>query len=105
MESGYIEALHRIRLREAFTIITKEKTQILQENRRLKELLELYGIPYNPDQLGEPTANLHQNPSQLSGTSLPTPPPRSYDEIGVDFVLASVNPLNAPGRVIADRCF
>jgi hypothetical protein len=89
IERDYTEALHRIRLREAFTIITKEKTQILQENRRLKELLVLHGIPYNPDEQGGRAANLLQRPNQVFGASSPAPP-RSYDEIGVDFVLASV---------------
>lgn len=92
----YVRSLEEdvARLREAFTIITKEKTQILQENRRLKEILELHGIVYNPDDEQFPRPSYqqqqYQRPNQMSsgGSNSMSLPVRNYDEIGVDFVLA-----------------
>ena len=58
-------------LREAFTIITREKTLVLQENRRLRELLLAHGISCDvPAATAAPTA------------------PVNYDELGIAFVLA-----------------
>lgn len=99
----YVRSLEEdvIRLREAFTVITKEKTQILQENRRLKEILELHGIPYTP---GVPSGNLLQGPNQMSGAPQPiSAPARSYDEIGVEFVLALERPCMEHINLLANN--
>jgi hypothetical protein len=88
VQRQYREALQRIRLREAFTVITKEKTQILEENRRLKELLEAHGIPYdNGSLLGRTSAHL-QRQEGIDQAPEVARFNRTYDEIGVDFVLA-----------------
>lgn len=68
----------------------------MQENRRLKEILELHGIVYNPDDEQFPRPSYqqqqYQRPNQMpSGGSNMSLPVRNYDEVGVDFVLASVS--------------
>ena len=84
----YQTALHRLfRLREAFTIITREKTQIQEENRHLKELLDQHNIPYPSAQFVHTAEGLERqqridNAPEVSRLN------RTYDEIGVDFVLA-----------------
>lgn len=86
----YVKSLEEevVRLREAFTVITKEKTQILEENRRLKELLEAHGIPYdNGSLLGRTSAHL-QRQEGIDQAPEVARFNRTYDEIGVDFVLA-----------------
>lgn len=60
-------------LREAFTIITREKTLVLQENRRLRELLLAHGISCDV-----PAATPAAAPTA----------PVNYDELGIAFVLA-----------------
>ncbi|KAI5782456.1 hypothetical protein FPQ18DRAFT_421295 [Pyronema domesticum] len=86
------------RLRETFTIITKEKTALLRENMRLKEILEQHGIVYDPDM--DYGYGQNQYP-RLTGTTItdtpitatgPLPPDTTYDHIGVDFVLALERP-------------
>jgi len=77
-----------VRLREAFTVITKEKTQILEENRRLKELLEAHGIPYdNASLLGRTSQHL-QRQEGIDQAPEVARFNRTYDDIGIDFVLA-----------------
>lgn len=86
----YVKSLEEevVRLREAFTVITKEKTQILEENRRLKDLLEAHGIPYdNASLLGRTSAHL-QRQEGIDQAPEVARFNRTYDEIGVDFVLA-----------------
>ncbi|CCX34863.1 Similar to AP-1-like transcription factor; acc. no. Q01663 [Pyronema omphalodes CBS 100304] len=92
----YVKSLEKdvARLRETFTIITKEKTALLRENMRLKEILEQHGIVYDPDM--DYGYGQNQYP-RLTGTTItdtpitatgPLPPDTTYDHIGVDFVLA-----------------
>jgi len=84
----YVKTLEEevVRLREAFTVITKEKTHILEENRRLKELLEAHGIPYDNNFANSSAAlQRQQNIQQAPEVSRFN---QTYDEIGVDFVLA-----------------
>ncbi|KAI5789158.1 hypothetical protein EDC01DRAFT_617097, partial [Geopyxis carbonaria] len=76
------------RLRETFTIITREKTQILEENRRLKELLELNGISYDPNDIIHTTRQSAQQGQAPEAGKFN----RSYDDIGVEFVLALERP-------------
>lgn len=57
---------------------------MVQENRRLKELLESHGIIYNPDDK-EPVYG-HGRRQHVPQTA--TPPPTNYDELGISFVLA-----------------
>lgn len=85
-EKQYREVLHRIRLREAFTVITKEKTHILEENRRLKDLLEAHGIPYD-NSFTHSAASIQRQQSIQQAPEV-TRFNQTYDEIGVDFVLA-----------------
>ncbi|KAG0642660.1 hypothetical protein HOY80DRAFT_1007794 [Tuber brumale] len=80
----YIKSIEEevARLREAFTMITREKTAMTEENRRLRAILDAHRIPYN---LQDVSPNVGQQPRhdeyQLS-----------YDEIGIDFVLALEKP-------------
>jgi hypothetical protein len=84
----YVKTLEEevVRLREAFTIITKEKTHILEENRRLKELLEAHGIPYDNNFAASGAALQRQQTIQQAPEVSRFN--QTYDEIGVDFVLA-----------------
>lgn len=87
-ELQYRQALHNLRLREAFTAITAEKTRILEENRRLRELLILHGIPFD-------TKDFQNTNAAIQLQQQPPPPEvqrlsRTYDELGVEFVLAWV---------------
>jgi len=75
------------RLRETFTIITREKTQILEENRRLKELLELHGISYNQSEVANTNSQVERQ-RRIDQAPEIARFNRSYDEIGIDFVLA-----------------
>ena len=85
-EIEYREALLLFRLREAFTIITREKTAVVDENRRLKAILEAHGIPYAfPNASGmaqqQRQDSFNQSPEVNRFGS-------TYDQIGIDFVLA-----------------
>lgn len=85
-ELQYRQVLHDLRLREAFNTIVSEKTRILEENRRLKELLTLHGISFDANDFRNTNAALDLQ-------NQPAPPEvqrlgRTYDELGVDFVLA-----------------
>jgi len=83
----YREALRLASLREAFTVITREKTAMVEENRRLRAILDAHGIHYDfqnvsPNVGQQPRANeYHQAPEVGRFGS-------TYDEIGIDFVLA-----------------
>lgn len=92
LESEYRKTLHRIRLQVDFSRVLQEKTRALDENRRLleetsrlKALLDSHAIPYG----GYPAGTQ----SQRQDASF-TPPPevarfgQTYNEIGIDFVLA-----------------
>lgn len=92
LESEYRKTLHRIRLQVDFSRILQEKARALDENRRLleetdrlKALLDSHAIPYGEYPTG--TQPQHQDVSF-------TPPPevarfgQTYNEIGIDFVLA-----------------
>lgn len=94
LESEYRKTLHRIRLQVEFTKLQQEKARALEDNRRLLEettrlraLLESHGIPYNGPNSYPTGTQQRQDPSF-------TPPPevarfgRTYNEIGIDFVLA-----------------
>jgi hypothetical protein len=85
-ESEYRETLHLFRLREAFTLITREKTAVAEENRRLRAILDAHGIPY-----AFPNAsNIAQQQRQDDFSQSPevTRFGTTYDQIGIDFVLA-----------------
>ncbi|KAK6336326.1 hypothetical protein TWF696_001887 [Orbilia brochopaga] len=56
------------RLREAFSIITKEKSQLSTENAELKRFLALHGLSWPPDPSTDPT-------SALAPAPIPPPPP------------------------------
>lgn len=86
-ELEYRQALHNLRLRETFTIILREKTQILEENRRLKDILAAHGIPFDPKDIAH-TTHLTQQQQQQAQAPEVARFGRTYDEIGVDFVLA-----------------
>lgn len=92
LESEYRKTLHRIRLQVDFSRVLQEKTRAVDENRRLleetsrlKALLDSHGIPYSEYPTGT-------EPQRLDASF--TPPPevarfgRTYNEIGIDFVLA-----------------
>lgn len=92
LESEYRKTLHRIRLQVNFTRVMQERAKALDENRqlleetsRLRAILDSHSIPYDGYPAG--TQPIRQD------TSL-TPPPevarfgRTYNEIGIDFVLA-----------------
>jgi regulator of replication initiation timing len=75
------------RLRNSFTAISKEREQILEENRRLRELLALHNIVYNSE-ADKYTQDTGHNNEGVGGDILP----RNYDEIGIDFVLSLERP-------------
>ena len=83
-EMEYREALRLASLREAFTVITREKTAMMEENRRLRAILDAHGIHYDfqnvSPNVGQPD-EYHRAPEvdRFGAT---------YDEIGIDFVLA-----------------
>lgn len=92
LESEYRKTLHRIRLQVDFSKVLQERARVVDENRRLleetnrlKALLDSHGIPYDGYTAG--AQPLRQDASF-------TPPPevarfgRTYNEIGIDFVLA-----------------
>ena len=85
-EIRYRETLHLFRLREAFTIITREKTAVVDENRRLKAILDAHGIPYAFPSV----SGMGQQQRQDSFNQSPevTRFGSTYDQIGIDFVLA-----------------
>lgn len=79
------------RLRQSFTKILKERDQVLEENRRLKELLALHNIAFDiENQHGNqfaPSPAASEN-NQMAGHG----PTMDYDEIGIGFVLALERP-------------
>ncbi|PWW79216.1 hypothetical protein C7212DRAFT_154685 [Tuber magnatum] len=79
------------RLREAFTLITREKTAMVEENRRLRAILDAHGIPYNFQNV---SPNVGQQPRHDGYQPAPEVARfgSSYDEIGIDFVLALEKP-------------
>lgn len=91
-ELDYRHALHEISLREAFVLVTKEKTRMQDENRAMRQLLDAHGISYgaSPEPSIINSQNSHQhnhnhnNHSHLPGQSRFT----LHDQTGIDFVLA-----------------
>ena len=83
----YREALHQASLREAFTVITREKTAMMEENRRLRAILDAHGIPYD---FQNASPNVGQQPRHDEYQQAPEAARfgSTYDEIGIDFVLA-----------------
>lgn len=92
LESEYRKTLHRIRLQVDFSRVLQERAKALDENRqlleetsRLRAILDSHSIPYGGYPAG--IQSIRQDASF-------TPPPevarfgRTYNEIGIDFVLA-----------------
>ncbi|KAL7275437.1 hypothetical protein RUND412_001609, partial [Rhizina undulata] len=93
IEARYRETLRQVSLREAFTVVTKEKTTILEENRRLKELLEAHGISPNLNSPTYPIGRFHPAPETVRQAAVPERnAPYDYNEIGIDFVLTLEKP-------------
>ncbi|KAI9841124.1 MAG: hypothetical protein M1838_003699 [Thelocarpon superellum] len=114
-KENYIKSLEQevLQLKETLTVTTHEKTNALQENRRLKELLRQHGIPY-----GASTADYGYNVGGSHGDSLstrgggggaatstnvvaapygqpstgPSQGDLDLDQIGIDFVLTLERP-------------
>ncbi|KAK6540947.1 hypothetical protein TWF694_008328 [Orbilia ellipsospora] len=75
------------RLREAFSIVTKEKTQFSHENAELKKFLALHGLSWPPDPSTDPT-------SALAPAPIPPPPPVPLGSMpGIPASLVSPQPL------------
>lgn len=108
IEKEYRETLRRIRLAAEFTRIQKEKDMVVAENQRLVEetnrlraILESHGISYNP-QNGYTVGTQQQRQD-----GFPPPPEvarfgRTYNEIGIDFVLAYGTPLAPPHSLTSE---
>ncbi|CAZ79918.1 unnamed protein product [Tuber melanosporum] len=79
------------RLREAFTVITREKTAMAEENRRLRAILDAHGIPYD---FQDVSPNVGQRPRHDEYQQAPEMERfgSTYDGIGIDFVLALEKP-------------
>ncbi|TGZ77389.1 hypothetical protein EX30DRAFT_356381 [Ascodesmis nigricans] len=94
----YVKSLEEevVRLREAFVLVTKEKTRMQDENRAMRQLLDAHGISYgaSPEPSIINSQNSHQhnhnhnNHSHLPGQSRFT----LHDQTGIDFVLALEQP-------------
>lgn len=112
-----------LRLKENFSVVSRDKETLAEENRQLKQLLGQHGIPWNGTGGVE---ELVQNPSigytssgSISGTYSPPPPAAhaspnldqgmngrsmaqqqtqqgvDYDQQGIDFVLTYGDPSHA----------
>ncbi|KAF3165333.1 hypothetical protein EYR41_008544 [Orbilia oligospora] len=75
------------RLREAFSIVTKEKTSLTNENAELKKFLALHGLSWPPDPSIDPT-------SALAPAPIPPPPPVALGSMpGIPASLVGAQPL------------
>lgn len=75
------------RLREAFSIVTKEKTILTNENAELKKYLALHGLSWPPDPSIDPT-------SALAPAPIPPPPPVALGSMpGIPASLVGAQPL------------
>lgn len=65
-----------LRLKENFSIVTRTKDSLAEENRRLKELLAAHGIPWNGsggvEELSRMAGNGNSSTSYPSSLSYPT---------------------------------
>lgn len=76
------------RLREAFAIVTKEKTSLTHENAELKKFLALHGLVWSPDQSTDPS-------SILAPAPIPPPPPVPLGSMpGIPASLVNPQPLS-----------
>ncbi|KAK6342907.1 hypothetical protein TWF718_008288 [Orbilia javanica] len=75
------------RLREAFSIVTKEKSSLTNENAELKKYLALHGLSWPPDPSIDPT-------SALAPAPIPPPPPVPLGSMpGIPASLVGAQPL------------
>ncbi|KAK6532897.1 hypothetical protein TWF281_007068 [Arthrobotrys megalospora] len=76
------------RLREAFSIVTKEKSSLTNENAELKKYLALHGLTWPPDPSTDPT-------SALAPAPIPPPPPVPLGSMpGIPASLVGAQPLS-----------
>lgn len=85
----YIKALEQevLRLKENFSLVTRNKDSLAEENRQLKQLLAKHGIPWNGnggvDELALPTSAGYTSSGSISGSYAPgsqsySPPPLTH---------------------------
>ena len=106
-----------MRLRDSFSVANRDKQTYAEENRKLKDLLRLHGISWEPNTFGDsdpkqyivsdfpgsvsdrsgsygmisqgvsPPSGAASNYSPAAATSTQRPTAMDYDSIGIDFVL------------------
>lgn len=111
----YIKALEQevLRLKENYSLVSRDKETLAEENRQLKQLLAQHGIPWNGsggvDELTRNASVGYTSSGSVSGSYAPgsqsaSPTPQNYSSNNANPNYSSASPPNgANGRSIAGQ--
>jgi hypothetical protein len=110
----YIKALEQevLRLKENFSMVSRDKETLAEENRQLKQLLAQHGIPWNGtggvDELARNASIGYTSSGSISGSYAPgsqsySPPPPQLSNSNPSFPFASPSDHGMNGRSITQQ--
>ena len=99
-------------MKENFSLVSRDKETLAEENRQLKQLLAQHGIPWTGtggvDELTRNASVGYTSSGSISGSYAPgshtsSPPPQTYSSSNPGYSSASPSDVGTNGRSMAQR--